>query len=507
MTSVQVTRSASLVQVTATRPQVAVGTPSVVAHNALTNRSDADAHPTSAITGLDAAIALKAPLSSPALTGVPTAPTAAADTSTTQIATTAFAKAEADAAQAASDPAGSAASAQAFAIQRANHTGTQLAATISDFASAALAATAAAYQPLDADLTGLAGDYAAATKTLTCNEVQAATSAGLILKASNGTTVATIGAGPGTGVTFAGGVVMAGALSGVTTLTASDTFTSTLGTITTAKSVLSGSATWNNAAVSFRGISLAVTNTASAASSRILSLSVAGAGVFDVTPGGAMVFLGTSNDWPDATADTAGVILRTGSSGSAPFNQAGSILYRARLSDVVGRGSHVFYTGATPTERVRIAESGTVTISGGGALPAVGPTQIALSAGGIACGAGVTCTTLTASGNARADIGRFGDNLTDAKEVVIGWTGSAYSIQAIQQNVGFRTLSLNPSGGTVACGAGLTCTTLSVAAADYIYLRGDASTDGSVRFSSQSAGTMLIEKRDSGSWVSIGSFA
>ena len=40
-----------------------------------------------------------APLASPALTGVPTAPTAAADTNTTQIATTAFAKAEADAAQ------------------------------------------------------------------------------------------------------------------------------------------------------------------------------------------------------------------------------------------------------------------------------------------------------------------------------------------------------------------------------------------------------------------------
>jgi hypothetical protein len=40
-----------------------------------------------------------APLASPDLTGVPTAPTAAADTNTTQIATTAFAKAEADAAQ------------------------------------------------------------------------------------------------------------------------------------------------------------------------------------------------------------------------------------------------------------------------------------------------------------------------------------------------------------------------------------------------------------------------
>ena len=57
-----------------------------------------DANYTTTIT---TALGTKAPLASPALTGVPTAPTAAADTNTTQIATTAFAKAEADAAQAA----------------------------------------------------------------------------------------------------------------------------------------------------------------------------------------------------------------------------------------------------------------------------------------------------------------------------------------------------------------------------------------------------------------------
>ena len=72
----------------------------------------------------------KAPLASPALTGVPTAPTAAADTNTTQIATTAFAKAEADAAQSAAedyadglavnyDAAGSAAAAQTAAEETA----------------------------------------------------------------------------------------------------------------------------------------------------------------------------------------------------------------------------------------------------------------------------------------------------------------------------------------------------------------------------------------------------
>ena len=45
---------------------------------------------TSLQTTLTASIDLKAPLASPALTGIPTAPTAAAGTQTTQIATTAF---------------------------------------------------------------------------------------------------------------------------------------------------------------------------------------------------------------------------------------------------------------------------------------------------------------------------------------------------------------------------------------------------------------------------------
>lgn len=68
------------------------------------------------------------------------------------------------------DAAGSASSAQAFAIQRANHTGTQLASTISDFNSAALAAAPAETTttigalingasekttPVDADMLGL----------------------------------------------------------------------------------------------------------------------------------------------------------------------------------------------------------------------------------------------------------------------------------------------------------------------------------------------------------------
>ena len=50
----------------------------------------AHVHATSDVTGLDTALAGKAPLASPALTGTPTAPTATGGTNSTQIATTAF---------------------------------------------------------------------------------------------------------------------------------------------------------------------------------------------------------------------------------------------------------------------------------------------------------------------------------------------------------------------------------------------------------------------------------
>ena len=46
----------------ATRPVVSLGTPGLAAHNTLSGRSTAAAHPTSAITGLDAALAARQPL-------------------------------------------------------------------------------------------------------------------------------------------------------------------------------------------------------------------------------------------------------------------------------------------------------------------------------------------------------------------------------------------------------------------------------------------------------------
>lgn len=69
-----------------------------------TKANTSHTHPESDITNLvsdlaaiNAAIALKAPLAAPVLTGVPTAPTAAYDTNTTQLATTAYVMAAASA--------------------------------------------------------------------------------------------------------------------------------------------------------------------------------------------------------------------------------------------------------------------------------------------------------------------------------------------------------------------------------------------------------------------------
>jgi hypothetical protein len=55
-----------------------------------THAAAADAHPLTGVAGLTAALALLAPLASPALSGTPTAPTAAGGTANTQLATTAF---------------------------------------------------------------------------------------------------------------------------------------------------------------------------------------------------------------------------------------------------------------------------------------------------------------------------------------------------------------------------------------------------------------------------------
>ena len=110
------------------------------------------------VSNLTTLVGTKAPLASPALTGVPTAPTAAADTSTTQIATTAFAKAEADAAQAAAEATASAdATSKANAAQSA-----AISAAATDATSKANAAKSGAEATASADATSKANAAQAA---------------------------------------------------------------------------------------------------------------------------------------------------------------------------------------------------------------------------------------------------------------------------------------------------------------------------------------------------------
>ena len=77
------------------------------------------AHAVSDVTGLQAALDAKTALASPALTGTPTAPTAATDTNTTQLATTAFVLGQAGATAPAMDGTAAAGSGTRFA--RADH--------------------------------------------------------------------------------------------------------------------------------------------------------------------------------------------------------------------------------------------------------------------------------------------------------------------------------------------------------------------------------------------------
>jgi hypothetical protein len=131
-----------------------------------------DANYTTTIT---TALGTKAPLDSPALTGTPTAPTAGANTSTTQIATTAFAKAEADAAEAAAI-----AAAATDATTKAN---AAQAAAATDATTKANAAQAAA--ATDATTKANAAQAAAATDATTkANAAQAAAATDATTKAN-----------------------------------------------------------------------------------------------------------------------------------------------------------------------------------------------------------------------------------------------------------------------------------------------------------------------------------
>jgi hypothetical protein len=169
------------------------------------------------VSNLTTLVGTKAPLASPELTGVPTAPTAAADTSTTQIATTAFAKAEADAAQAAAEATASAdatskanaaqsaaeATASADATTKANNAKSGAEATASaDATSKANAAQAAAIAHADALTTSDVAEGSAQYFT----DARAKSSAAALLTGATLSNITITGTGSGLTITAENGV-------------------------------------------------------------------------------------------------------------------------------------------------------------------------------------------------------------------------------------------------------------------------------------------------------------
>jgi hypothetical protein len=300
---------------------------------------------------------------------------------------------------------------------------------------------------------------------------------------------------------------------------------------------------------------------------------------------GLTVSAGTTalQDVTCTTLTASGTVASSKASAAASITDANSSL---KLYDPsLGSGLFGMQTSGSPyTFQLQVADATMASKFPLSLNPLGGVVNI--GAGGLACSGGITCASVTASGDisinppaltsARLILNRGGAGqqsgvyLTDATGTKYNWYVGAqnYVDDAFEidqsTTVGGSTystvrFSINPSGvcsifgstpgtgtapagqvliggGAIKAAGGITCasqvigtdpggsellrvggsvrcttlspsSTLSMIGAQYVYLRGDASTDGSVRFSSQSAGTMLIEKRASGSWVSIGSFA
>ena len=77
-----------------------------------------------------------------------------------------------------------------------------------------------------------------------------------------------------------------------------------------------------------------------------------------LTVDGAFEIFGTSDAF--GSTSTSAYILRTGSLGTAPFTQAGSLLYQPRKSTVDGRSNHLFYTGDPLALRMNIQPTGDI---------------------------------------------------------------------------------------------------------------------------------------------------
>lgn len=207
------------------------------------------------------------------------------------------------------------------------------------------------------------------------------------------------------------------AILGANSFTATQTVT--LGTITTDLSAWTGSATWNNAAVSFSGIKFNATATAAASSSALLDLQVGGQSRFSV-----------------GTANTGTLFNVVNSSAVSIFNVADT-----PATNLLGT---LDTTGKINVAQATANVSG-LTISGGSTtgsgvvVPGISITGTLNTTGvmvGAALYANVTNTT-SGAGSTLIDVGTGGGSYTS--QFKVGMTGNVTLADAATLSVGTTT--------------------------------------------------------------------
>lgn len=131
-----------------------------------------------------------------------------------------------------------------------------------------------------------------------------------------------------------------------------------LGTFTTATNLIDIAATWNGAAVTFMGLKLNITNTASAAASRLIDLQVGGSSKFSVDTAG-VIQTGTISgaQLTDATVTSAKIVDGT----IATADIADGAVTAAKIATGVMPAIGILMGAAVDDRHV---ESGTVQLSG-----------------------------------------------------------------------------------------------------------------------------------------------